>query len=337
MEHHWLSERKTYGAWLLRSNTSLENGNALSCGKDYDLLLLRGTHVLAYTADTGDTDATLDEWEDIGELLAERISAFLNAPTHDVAFVCLPARRRTLVLLPAVGALGGEGVGLLPRAESETVGYALSRALKDRVLWLTGQPALPKDTACAENEEEVAIERLLQNALRLLDARTGSRRELAVRDRRQMSLYLCALGSLIGTFLGERYISENPRPFPIAYPFYGTFCPAYAAWMMLCFIAGLLRVLPWHKYPLRSAADHERLLPMVEITAGNRTHLPNEWQECARMAEMLGMYFDVRRTRSSILVRLCPIVPASEKEFAVRSSLGYHFWEELSQNGDFQP
>jgi hypothetical protein len=66
---------------------------------------------------------------------------------------------------------------------------------------------------------------------------------------------------------------------------------------------------------------------MIEIAAGNRTRLPDEWRECARMAEHLGMFFDVRRTRHSILVRLCPLVPASAREFAVRVPSAIELWK----------
>lgn len=314
----WMLELRAYTAWLIETVARADRKSALTCGKGYELMLLRGEKVLSYTGDAEGQTHALAEVAEIDESRLGQIAAFLNRPTHELAAVELP-ERRVLLLMPAAGPLGGEGLGIIPRVDRETILRVLDRSFSTRVCRLTPCRASTHDTPSGKESEEAAVEQLIQNGLRLLDGSMGASRELTVRDRRQMSLYLCAMGDLLGTFLDGYLPGEAPSSFPIAYPMHGVFCPARAAWMLLCFAVGLRRTMPSAKHLLRNVSDHERLLPMVEITAGNRTRLPEEWQECLQMAERLGMFFDIRRTRSSVLVRLCPLIPASEREFAIRT------------------
>lgn len=324
MQPQWMTELEIYDRWMVETALQTERGSGLACGRDYDLLLLRGDTVISYTADVAGQTDNLSQIGEMDDALLARIVSFLHEPTHELAAAVLPNEQRVAVVLPAAGDVGGEGLVLLPHADKATVGRVLDRAFDRETCWLTDPPTScgTKASAC-----EVALEHLLRSGLRLLDRHMGSARMLPVRDRRNMSLYLCALHDLLRTFWDGAPPADRLRPFPIAYPFHGTFCPAHAAWMALCFAVGLKRLLPPERYPSRSVADHERLLPMIEIAAGNRTRLPDEWRECARMAEHLGMFFDVRRTRHSILVRLCPLVPASEREFAVRAALADELWK----------
>lgn len=324
MENGWLLELKPCAAWLVEAVAQTEERTGVVCGRDFDLALVRNDRVLSYTADATGQAQELAQLEILDATIAARISAFLSEPTHELAAAVLPDEQRAVVVLPAVGDLGGEGVLLLPRADKATVGRVLDRAFGGEVRWLTDPPISRgvRKAMC-----EGALEQLVQSGLRVLDRRIGAARALPVRDRRTMSLYLYALQDMLCLFLDGALPSETPRPFPIAYLFRGTICPAHAAWMVLCFVMGQRRLLPSKRYPLRAVADHERLLPMIEIAAGNRTRLPDEWRECARMAEHLGMFFDVRRTRHSILVRLCPLVPASAREFAVRVPSAIELWK----------
>ncbi len=333
---------QTYNDWIwkLRMRLGWSEGadggerwtDGLACGRDYELMLLRGDRVLSCTAGGTGRLGSLSPRAELDASAALRVSAFLREPTHELAALTLPNEQRTLVVLPATGDVGGEGVGILPLGDPSTVADVLDRAFGDRVLWLSERG---ETRGAREDVDGDALERLLRNVLLLLDHHMGAAHELAVRDRCQMSHYMCAQGELLRVLLSGQRPSGSLRPFPIAYPFHGSFCPSRAAWMALCFAVGLMRALPPSRYPIALAADHERLLPMLEITAGNRTRLPEEWQECARMAERLGMFFDVRRTRSSILVRVCPLVPASEREFAIRAPQTYGSWESPPEKSRF--
>lgn len=333
MKKEWMLETP-FAPWLVEVVAGAKEQTGAVCGRDFDLVLLRDDRVLSYTADTEGKTETLEQLEYLGETLPLRMASFLHAPTHRLAAAVLPDQQHVLVVLPAVGDLGGEGLVLLPRADGATVGRVLDRAFGGEVCWLTERPA-SRSTKGKECED--ALEQLVQNGLRLLDHRMGEARVLPVRDRRKMSLYLYALQDMLCLFLDGAMPSNTPTPFPIAYPFHGSLCPAHAAWMVLCFVLGQRRLLPSKLHPVRQVADHERLLPMIEIAAGNRTRLPDEWRECARMAEHLGMFFDVRRTRHSILVRLCPLVPASEREFAVRVPSAPELWKNPPANRELLP
>jgi hypothetical protein len=129
MKSSWMLELEHDARWLVETVASAERTLGLACGKDYDLLLLRGDRVLSYTVDaTGQTE-TISQLGEIDGDLSARIASFLYAPSHDVAALVLPAQKRALLLLPAAGATGGAS-GLLAKvpdgiscllATSETV------------------------------------------------------------------------------------------------------------------------------------------------------------------------------------------------------------------------
>ena len=329
MEEYWQA------GWLVSAATWDERATGAACGRDYRLLLLRGDAVLSDTADRSGSTTSLEQLG-VDRETALSVRAFLHAPTHPLAAVVLPNVRKTLLLMPVAGSIGGEGIGLLPRADGDTVGRVLERSLGDRVRWLTARGRALRATR--REDEEDGIEQLVENALRLVDHRVDGAKTVTVRNRRELSMQLCAFSELLHAFLdGTPQAEAPPQPFPVAYAFHGTLCFSHVAWMMLCFVVGQRRALSPTRYPVAQAVDHERLLPMIEIKAGNRTLLPSEWRECAAMARQLGMFFDIRRTRSRILVRLCPLVPASEKEFAVRASLRIDRSEKISPEDERSP
>ena len=128
------------------------------------------------------------------------------------------------------------------------------------------------------------------------------------------------------SFLGVPEDQAELPLFPVAYPFRGVFYPSYAAWMLLNLYGGLYRCLSGEVLSrTRMVPDQEQLLPMLELSAGNRMRLP---QECRRMADRFGMFFAVRRKKNTVLVRICPLIPAMEpkKFYALRAPLAV-LWE----------
>jgi hypothetical protein len=92
--------------------------------------------------------------------------------------------------------------------------------------------------------------------------------------------------------------------------------------MLLCLTLGITRGYTRRVHEsLRFVLDEEMLLPMLEMSVGNKTKLPVEWEECRRMAEQEGMFFDIRRKRDAICIRFCPMTPriAPHEFYSVRA------------------
>jgi hypothetical protein len=131
-----------------------------------------------------------------------------------------------------------------------------------------------------------------------------------ITDRRQLSQCVLSVFDTIERLLGMEIPLSHLPVFPIAFEYRGTFQTCSAVWMQLLLVLGLHRGFPSRVWDgARLIADDELLLPTLEIPVGNRTPLPREWEECERVAQAAGMFFDVRRKRDSIRVRFCPMTP----------------------------
>lgn len=246
-----------------------------------------------------------------GEWLAEALERALGdlpSPNgREVLTVALPECDRVALAAPLFGHLADRAVAMIPRITLAGMLRVLHHAFDGQIMMIGEGPSHTQETLRESDVHVFAYVRHLIHASRMLAMETGS---MDIADRRQLSQRMLSVFDVIERLLGLEIPLSHLPAFPIAFEYCGTFHAASALWMQLLLVLGLYRGFPtkiWNS--ARLIADDELLLPTLEISAGNRTPLPYEWEEGVRMAQAAGMFFDIRRKRDSIRVRFCPMTP----------------------------
>jgi hypothetical protein len=269
-------------------------------GENYEIALLCRDRVVSAPHTLPPLEG--DIWEDV--------RSFVCAPDADFMAVLLPEGYRVMLIAPLPGTVEGEAVAMLPDIGGGSVLRVLRHAFGDQVRLAKSCRLLSQENV---READAFTYQYLVQLLSRCRAMMGGgvvRQTVAVADRKQLSHQLILTFRKIETFFGIELGGAHVREFPVPFDYNGVFRPTRALWMLLCMTLGL-----WHsctarvRDSLRFVPDEELLLPMLEITAGNKTRLPAEWEECCRMAEREGMFFDIRRKRNAIHVRFCPMTP----------------------------
>ena len=245
----------------------------------------------------------------IGEDVWEDVRCFLRCPDADFLAVLLPESYRVMLIAPLPGAMEGEAVAMLPDIGGGSVFRVLRHAFGDQVRLAKSCRLLSQENV--RQADTFTYQYLGQLLSRCRTMMGGVACEaVAVTDRKQLSQQLIHSFRRMEIFFGCELRGAHVREFPVPFDYNGVFRSTRALWMLLCMTLGL-----WHgctarvRDSLRFVPDEELLLPMLEITAGNKTRLPDEWEECRRMAQREGMFFDIRRKRNAIRVRFCPMTP----------------------------
>lgn len=277
------------------------------CGKTYELLLLIGDYILSAPNERRRslTGHTLGEVYGLSKEDAARVCDFLCTPSHELMALALPDARRLLLVLPMPGLNGGEGVAILPDLDAQSLVRVLHHSFGGRVCLTESALGMASRAVCERDEDTYVYLRRLLSAWRWLTYGESIR----IEDRRALSHHMQVTGSMVFSLLGLSAEDMVSSSFPIPYPFCGSYHPARAAWLLLCLCCGLHRCLSKSLSSLTSVPDNERLLPMIELHVGNRTRTPSEWEECGRLAARYGMLFEVKRTRSTMRIALCPLTP----------------------------
>jgi hypothetical protein len=244
------------------------------------------------------------------DLLAEALERMLcDLPvenSREVAAVALPDCERVALVTPLSALVPETAVAIVPR-----IGLAgMLRVLRhsfDGQITIVGEGLSRTQEALREADTYVFdYLRWVITHCRAL-AEVGS---MDITDRRQLSQCVLSVFDTIERLLGMEIPLSHLPVFPIAFEYRGTFQACSAVWMQLLLVLGLHRGFPSRVWDgARLIADDELLLPTLEIPVGNRMPLPREWEECERVAQAAGMFFDVRRKRDSIRVRFCPMTP----------------------------
>ena len=281
-------------------------------GANYDMLLLKGDSVVSVMRHSDGSSAA----DTLGDIIGDagvrlRVRQYLNAPRGDFYAVCLGDRDRVMLVSAVSGLSDGEGIAVVPHIGAHSMARTLCYSFEGRVESDASVTAL--GGAPVRQSDEVTylfIERLLSRWRLLVSGRLAWSQGVPIDDRRTLSRQMLATGRAVFAFLGLNEEQMTADAFPVPYPFHGTYYPARAAWMMLCLYGGLCHSFSRAMGTLRVVMDNERLLPMIELTAGNRTPLPPEWDECSRVAERYGMLFEVKRVKNAVRVCLCPMTPS---------------------------
>ena len=310
--------------WLLV--TRANERRTATCGgggRCYELLLLRNEHIVSapFEGKKRITGAHLSEALGLDEETAERVRHYLRSPSHEMMAMLLAARERTLLFAPMPGLSSGESVGFLLDLDAAATARVLAHSFSTAVA-MDDEMRRLANTPMRETDEQVYM---LVCQLLCLWRRLVMAKDVGIRDRRELSRQLMLMGRLVLALLGEDCEYEGEL-FPFGYPFVGTYRTAPAAWMMLCLGCGLVRKFSSAFPRMHFAPERERLLPMLEIPAGNRTALPSEWLECSRVAEQYDMLFETRRQRDAVRVVLCPMTPLEEKSsfYSMRAGIELH-------------
>lgn len=292
---------------------------------NYELYLLRGEHVISSMCRDKSAAA-----KTLGELIGDeqktaRAEKYLRKPSGSALAVALAARDRVMIVCGVPGLSDGEGIAIVPTIGASSMARTLCYSFSGRVeldeqLREMGSAAL---RVCDE-ATYLFIERLLGRWHYLTAMGLTREAGVAIDDRRDLSRSLVNTGRAMFALLGKNEQDMIADAFPVPYPFCGTYHPAHAAWMLLCFYAGLCRSFASAMDTLRVVMDNERLLPMVQLTTSNRKTLPSEWQECSRIAEQYDMLFEVKRTKDAVSVCLCPMTPTTSPAafYALRAPVG---------------
>ncbi|MBO5306087.1 MAG: hypothetical protein J6B12_04925, partial [Clostridia bacterium] len=242
-------------------------------------------------------------------------------PSHEMMAFLLPERERLLLLAPVPGLSSGESVGFMLDLDAAATARVLAHSFGTAVAMDDGVRNL---AAAPMRETDEQAYMLLCRLLRVWRCLTSDK-DVGIRDRRELSRRMMLTGELVLALLGDD-LEHKGEMFPFGYPFVGTYPTAPAAWMMLCLGCGLIRKFSSIISQMHFGPERERLLPMLEIPAGNRTVLPPEWQECSRIAEQYDMLFETRRQRDAVRVILCPMTPLEEKSsfYSMRAGIELH-------------
>lgn len=272
-------------------------------GRDFEVVLLAGKSSLS---------TSRVPFPPLG--IEGAIRDFLASSTADFAALPLPDDDRVALVSPCrVGGVGW-GIALIPTVGASSILRVLSHAFSDRVCIL-GQGSERELTLRTVDEHTYEyLSNLLsrwRSVLMLPDA------PQAVNNRRELSACVLATFRVVEHVLGIEIPAAHLSEFPLPVPFAGAFHPASAFWMQLLLVLGLRRgfaASAWED--ARYLTEDEMLLPAMDIPVGNRTPLPPEWEECRRLAQSKGMFFDLHRHRDRIRVRFCPLTPhTSPAEF----------------------
>lgn len=310
--------------WLLATRTRAHRTAARGKGeKPYELLLLHKGHIVSAPFEGKDriTGGRLSEVLGLNDAMTERMHRYLASPSHEMMAFLLPERERLLLLAPVPGLSSGESVGFLLDLDAAATARVLAHSFSTAVA-MDDEMRRLANTPMRETDEQVYM---LVCQLLCLWRRLVMAKDVGIRDRRELSRQLMLMGRLVLALLGEDCEYEGEL-FPFGYPFVGTYRTAPAAWMMLCLGCGLVRKFSSAFPRMHFAPERERLLPMLEIPAGNRTALPSEWLECSRVAERYDMLFETRRQRDAVRVVLCPMTPLEEKSsfYSMRAGIELH-------------
>jgi hypothetical protein len=245
------------------------------------------------------------------DLLAEALERTLyDLPvenSREMLAIALPECERVALVTPLSALMPDTAVVIVPRIGLPGMLRVLRHSFDGQVT-IVGEGLSRTQEALREVDAHVfAYLRWVITHCRLLAMETGS---VDITDRRQLSQCVLSAFGTIERLLGVELPLSHLPAFPIAFEYRGTFHTASALWMQLLLVLGLYRGFSariWND--ARLIADDELLLPTLEIPVGNRTPLPREWEECERVAQAAGMFFDVRRKRDSIRVRFCPMTP----------------------------
>ncbi|MBR2620761.1 MAG: hypothetical protein IKC97_00110 [Clostridia bacterium] len=272
-------------------------------GDNFDLMLLRADAIVsAPSGKEGVARAVLCAARDV-----------LLCPDAKFLAVVLPEYDRVALIAPLFATSSGEAMAVLPNIGAHSMIRVLRYAFADQVKLCGAWQVYGNEHIRAADENTYQYLQALLFHCRVL---LSGADVLRITDRKQLSQQLIQIFSKIEAFFGIE-LDVHVREFPIPVSFEGAFCPLRALWMMLCLTLGIrYGCSKKARASVRFLPDEQLLLPMLEISAGNKTRLPLEWEECCRMAEREGMFFDVRRKRDSIRVRFCPMTPnISPQEF----------------------
>ena len=286
-------------------------GRAPRLGETFELLLIRG-RALVFCSCPGKRSGAQTTWQQelaLDEACGARIEEYIREPDSDFLAVGLQESNRVLLIAPVPGLADGEAIGLLVHIGAASVCRVLNHSFASVVRI---DPSA--HFACKGNirtTDEVTyrfLARLVYDCRRLLGGAP-----IEVKDRRELSLRMQDAIALLLRFLGVESMPELPT-FPLAYPFVGQWSAARTAWMLLLVYAALHRRYgkDWPEH-VKAEPDNEYLLPMLSFQAGNRARLPEELTMCVALAERYDMFFDVRKRKNRVLVRLCPLVMSTER------------------------
>ena len=273
-------------------------------GKNFDVLLLQADAVVSAPREKGA----------LGRRVLAAAGEHLTSPDALFFAVALPEYDRVALVVPLPAAPMGEAVVLLPDIGACSMMRVLHHAFADQVKLCGETHAYGREHVRAADENTYQYLQALLFRCRLL---LGDASPIAITDRKQLSHQLFVIFRRMEAFFGFELNDAGAREFPVAFAYKGTFHPTRALWMLMCLTLGIVRGCSKRmRESMRLVTDEEMLLPMLEIAAGNKTRLPAEWEECRRMAEREGMFFEVRRKRDCIRVRFCPMTPhISPQEF----------------------
>ena len=291
---------------------------------NYELYLVRGTHIVSSICREKSTDKTLAAL--IGdEQKTARAEQHLHALGGGTLALALPDRDRVMLVCGVPGLADGEGIAVIPTIGASSMARTLCYSFAGRVE-LDDQIREMGTAALRQTDEAtyLFIERLLGRWHYFTAMGLTRDAGVSIDDRRDLSRHLLNTGRAMFSLLGKSEADMISDAFPVPYPFEGTYHPSHAAWMLLCFYAGLCRSFASSLDAMRVVMDNERLLPMVRLTTSNRKTLPNEWQECSRLAERYGMLFEVKRSKDAVTVCLCPMTPTTSPSafYALRAPTG---------------
>jgi hypothetical protein len=297
---------------LSNRTASVNAGDTPQMGANYDLYLLKGERVVSAMCRSRarSTAQTLADVVGEDKQAGPRACQYLNAPSSDFLAVALPAKDRIMLLSSVSGLADGEGIAVVPHIGAHSMARTLCYSFSGRVE--LGEDVRALGTSHLRECDEATylfLERLLTRWRLLVGGRLAWSGGVSIDDRRALSRQLTATGRIMFSFLGMDETRMTVGSFPLPYPFFGTYYPARAAWMMMCLYGGLRRSFANVMDSLRVVMDNERLLPMIELKTGNRAKMPPEWDECARVAERHGMFFEVKRMQNAVTVCLCPMTP----------------------------
>jgi hypothetical protein len=275
------------------------------CGKTYELFLLRGDLLLSSPGDSlGDVSGKeAAQGLKLSDTAAEQLRRYLAQPTR-CCLALLNTEGRLLIVFPLPSMDQGEAVAILPASDAASLARVLLHSFESQVCWSEEALALARGKGNSADEPTFMYLRTLMRLWQWLCRAKDEHLE----DRRELSAHMLQTAVWMRTLMGEERDSTDDI-FPLPYPFVGTYRAVPAAWMMLCLGCGLHRCFSRVLETLRFVPDHECLLPMIEIRAGNRTVIPAEWRECERLAAKEGLYFEVKRAKGVIRVAFCPMTP----------------------------
>ena len=226
---------------------------------------------------------------------------------HEIVAVTLRECERVALVAPIASCLPEAALVIVPRIGRGSMLRVLSHTFDGQVTFLGREDVRTPD---APRESDAPVYSYLRWLISRLRAISQEAETVDITDRRQLSERVLSVFSTLECLLGVEIPMAHTAAFPVAYAFCGAFSQCLALWMQLLLVLGLRRGFAakvWRDALL--TADHELLLPTLEIPVGNRTPLPREWEVCRHMAEETGMFFDVQRKRDRIRVRFCPMTP----------------------------